>query len=89
MLQTSIKFSIFRGPNSDGSPKEIVYFENSKEGSRQVCPNSPELDRYDQGTYNFHNLLYITLARSWKPSVYHRALRRRCRLGSFPKKGQI
>ena len=91
MLPTSVKFSKFCDPNSDGSPEESVSFKDPKEGSHQVYFNSPELDRYDQGAYNFCNLPHITLASSWKLSVFHRALRRRRRRrpNSFPKKGRF
>jgi hypothetical protein len=87
-FHTSIKSGIFCTLNSDASCEEIISFQSSKEGSHQVCPNSPHLDRYDQGAYNFHNLLYTTLACHWRVSVFHRALRHR-RLDSFPKKGQM
>jgi hypothetical protein len=82
------KAQYFQYPHSDASGEEIISFQSSKEGSHQVCPNSPQLDRYDQGAYNFHNLLYTALARHWRVSAFQRALRHR-RLDSFPKKGQI
>jgi hypothetical protein len=87
VLHTSIKSGIFCAPNIDGSREEIVAFQNLKEGSQQVCSNSPQLDRYDQGAYKFHNLLYTTLVCLWEVLAFRRALLRR-RLDSCPKKGQ-